>query len=145
MKRSALKTALFTPLRVAAVGTLLLAGCVYPEREVYSEPGGPVVETSAGIAVDVAPPAPLVEVQTVSPGPGYVWIGAGGRWATIDGIGTTVIGLARRITVRYGCLTNTLSTVANAPLCVGIGNKTCEVRPDAAKLCFAAPGITALS
>ena len=71
-------------LIAAAVSSLALAGCaVAPASNgyVYYEP------------VMVAPPPPRVEVITVAPYPGYVWIGGywgwnlgrhvwiGGRWA----------------------------------------------------------------
>ncbi|HWZ84594.1 MAG TPA: YXWGXW repeat-containing protein [Thermoanaerobaculia bacterium] len=32
------------------------------------------------IYVNIAPPAPRVEVQIAAPGPGYVWVGGYHRW-----------------------------------------------------------------
>jgi len=80
-----MKTNLWKSVVLASVAGLFVAGCdVYvrppADRVVVAEPGGVVV---AG-----APPAapPYVDVQTVSPGPDYVWIGGvwvwgGGGWA----------------------------------------------------------------
>ena len=48
-------------------GSLLLAApaCASPRGRVY---------------VRVGPPAPIVEVRAVSPGPGYVWVAGYHRW-----------------------------------------------------------------
>jgi WXXGXW repeat (2 copies) len=35
---------------------------------------------AARVYVSIAPPAPIVEVQTVAPSPGHVWIGGYHRW-----------------------------------------------------------------
>jgi len=58
--------------------SLLLSGCVYRERVVYSQPAA----GGSGTEVDVeeAPPAPLVEDMGVCPGPGFVWIGGFWGW-----------------------------------------------------------------
>jgi len=71
------KSALLKLLLLASAGSLLLAGCVYRERVVYREPGTEVVES--GVVVAEPPPAPVVEVETVAPGPGFIWID--GFWA----------------------------------------------------------------
>jgi len=72
---------------------MLLAGCVvapYPQRVVYSQPvpagqpapiGQPVPEES--VVVDVAPPAPYVEVVPAVPYVGAIWIG--GYWGWYGG------------------------------------------------------------
>jgi hypothetical protein len=44
-----------------------------------------VAPTPNEVVVDEDPPAPLIEVQTVAPGPDFVWVGGewvwgGGRW-----------------------------------------------------------------
>ena len=79
MRTKLLQLVLWAPL-----AGLVMSGCdVYvrppAERVVVAEPGGVVVAE--------APPAapPFVEVETVSPGPDYVWIGGvwmwgGNRW-----------------------------------------------------------------
>ena len=64
------------------------AGCVVAVRPapvgvIYTSPPGEVVVTEA-------PPAPLVEVVGVAPGPGYFWIGGyyhwyGSRWGWVAG------------------------------------------------------------
>jgi hypothetical protein len=71
-----LKSALLTSL-----GTVLLSGCVYHERTVYSEPAyGPAV-TQNEVVVATPPPAPIIEEQTfVAPGPGYIWISGAWVW-----------------------------------------------------------------
>jgi WXXGXW repeat (2 copies) len=85
---------LIAPLSAAA----LLSGCVvapYPARRaVYTQPvpayseAAPVYADDA--VVDVAPPAPYVEVRPVLPYAGAVWIGGywgwrGGRHAWVPG------------------------------------------------------------
>jgi hypothetical protein len=35
---------------------------------------------AARVYVSIAPPAPIVEVQTVAPGPGHVWVAGYHRW-----------------------------------------------------------------
>ena len=73
-----------------AAGALALSACVvapYPRQVAYGGPvygqpgyGGPVVEDGATIVVDVAPPAPYVEVVPVLPYPGALWIGGYWGW-----------------------------------------------------------------
>lgn len=72
-----------------SVAGLLATGCVYRERVAYREPGPPaaVVTTvpppavaSDEVVVTEAPPAPLYEVQTVAPGPGFVWVEGAWGW-----------------------------------------------------------------
>lgn len=77
---------------LAALSTLVLAGCVVREEYGYRRHGYVVRETvvapapvvvapapPAEVVVTEAPPAPQVEVVTVSPGPGFIWVG--GIWA----------------------------------------------------------------
>jgi hypothetical protein len=83
---------LILPLTAAA-----LSGCVlapYPARRVYAQPAPvyaqPVPEYADEAVVDVAPPAPYVEVVPALPYPGAVWIGGywgwrGGRHAWVPG------------------------------------------------------------
>jgi len=79
MKTKLLKLALLAPL-----AGLVVAGC-----DVYVRPPPAQVTVSAPdevVVVDAPPSAPpYVEVETVSPGPDYIWIGGawfwdGGRW-----------------------------------------------------------------
>jgi hypothetical protein len=70
---------------VAAVGFLPAAGCVVHEQPVYTTAPAPGVSVGAEVAVDAAPPAPMVDAVVAAPGPGFVWIGGawfwgGGRW-----------------------------------------------------------------
>ncbi len=65
------------------LGGLLVPGCGYHDRP----PATQVVVSAPGeLVVADAPPAPIVEVQPVCPGPDFVWIGGvwvwgpGGRW-----------------------------------------------------------------
>ena len=67
----------------AAFGT----GCVVAVRPA---PVATVYETPAEVEVETAPPAPLVEVVGVAPGPGFFWVGGyyhwyGGRWVWYRG------------------------------------------------------------
>jgi hypothetical protein len=64
-----------------AAGSLLISGCVVRERVVYQQPPPPATG-GAEVVVTEAPPAPIVEVVTVSPGPAFVWIG--GCWVWQD-------------------------------------------------------------
>ena len=66
-----------TVVLLASAGVLFLTGCVYRERTVYRQPGGPVV--SDEVVVAGPPPPPIVEEVTVAPAPGFIWIG--GCWA----------------------------------------------------------------
>jgi len=64
-------------------GTYLTSGCVVRERVVYHQPGSRVVATTAvgsEIIVTEAPPPPVSEVITVSPGPNFIWIGGSWVW-----------------------------------------------------------------
>lgn len=61
-----------------ALGSALVTGCVVHERVVYRE--APPAVVGQEVVVTEAAPAPLVETVTVSPGPGYVWIGGGWVW-----------------------------------------------------------------
>jgi hypothetical protein len=71
-----------------ALSALALSACIvapYPRQAAYyPEPSGPVA------VVDVAPPAPYVEVIPTIPFPGALWIGgywgwSGGRHAWVGG------------------------------------------------------------
>ena len=74
------------PLLVSLTAALLsaasLTACVvapYPRRVVYNEPAtGPYDQQT--VVVDVAPPAPYVEVVPVIPYPGAIWIGGYWGW-----------------------------------------------------------------
>ena len=79
-----MKSALLKSVVLASVAGLFAAGC-----DVYVRPpaGGVVVTAPVDVEVGGPPPTapPYVEVQTVSPGPDFVWIGGlwvwgGGRW-----------------------------------------------------------------
>ena len=82
-------------LLIAPLAAVLLSACVvapYPAyRGAYDRPvpaGGPYDDSVA--VVDVAPPAPYVEVIPAIPYPGAVWIGgywgwSGGRHAWVPG------------------------------------------------------------
>jgi len=76
-------TADFPGRRVALAASVLLAlalaGCVVaPYQPTYVDPA-----TGAVVVAPMAPPAPYAEVVTVSPGPGYFWIG--GYWSWVGG------------------------------------------------------------
>ena len=70
--------------------TMLLSACVvapYPRRVVYTEPvpaGGPVppvgYEQQPDVVVDLAPPAPYVEVVPAIPFAGAIWVGGYWGW-----------------------------------------------------------------
>jgi hypothetical protein len=86
-------------LIVAPLSAVLLSACVvapYPQRVVYSQPvpvGQPQyqpVPADSTVVVDVAPPAPYVEVVPVAPFVGGIWIGGywgwnGGRHVWVPG------------------------------------------------------------
>lgn len=63
----------------AALSALALSACVvapYPQQAgYYPEPGGPIA------VVDVAPPAPYVEMVPAIPFAGAVWIGGYWGWS----------------------------------------------------------------
>ena len=70
-------------LPVVLAGMILSSGCVYRERTVYREHGRHIVTTEtagAEVVVAEAPPAPMVETVTISPGPGFLWIGGNWVW-----------------------------------------------------------------
>ena len=60
-----------------AVGAVLVTGCV--QERVHDHPSA---ATGVGdeVVVAEAPPAPMVESITVSPGAGYVWIPGAWDW-----------------------------------------------------------------
>jgi len=64
---------------LVAIGSLLATSCVVRERDVIrtAPPAGVV---NGEIVVTAAPPAPMVETVTVSPGPAFVWIGGNWVW-----------------------------------------------------------------
>ena len=64
-------------------GAFLASGCVYHERVVYRQPNGQVVTTQTvgtEVVVTEAPPAPMVETITLSPGPNFVWVRGAWLW-----------------------------------------------------------------
>jgi hypothetical protein len=76
-------------LLIVSLSALLLSACVvapYPyaqRRVVYAEPvpaGGPAYDESS-VVVDVAPPAPYVEVVPALPYAGAIWIGGYWGWS----------------------------------------------------------------
>ena len=75
---------LFRTLLTVTASSLLLGGCVYRERVVYRQPVNGETETETEVAVDEAPPAPVVEEIGMAPAPGFIWIGGywgwNGRW-----------------------------------------------------------------
>ena len=67
-----------TKLLVVAMSAVMLSACVvspYPRRVVYSEP-----VPADSVIVDVAPPAPYVEVVPAIPFAGAVWLGGYWGW-----------------------------------------------------------------
>ena len=80
---------------------LAFAGCAYETpapvtttttvtREVTTT--GPA---TGEVLVTQAPPAPRVEVQTVAPGPGYVWTPGYWRWTGTDYVWTSGVWVVR--------------------------------------------------
>jgi hypothetical protein len=67
------------PIVLAAFGSVLVTGCVVRERVAYREPAA-TVDVGGEVYADSAPPPPIVETETVSPGVGFVWIGGGWIW-----------------------------------------------------------------
>jgi hypothetical protein len=66
-------------------GCLGVAGCVVHDQPFYTSAPAAGVVVGGEVVVTEPPPAPVVETITVSPGPGFVWIGGywgwgGGRW-----------------------------------------------------------------
>lgn len=86
-----------TRLLIVPFAAALLSACVvapYPHRAVYLQPvpagAQPVPYGGDDVVVDVAPPAPYVEVVPAIPFAGAVWVGGywgwrGGRHAWIGG------------------------------------------------------------
>lgn len=71
------------PLLIVSASAVLLSACVvapYPQRVVYSQPVPAGQPADAGVIVDVAPPAPYVEVVPAIPFPGAFWIGGYWGW-----------------------------------------------------------------
>lgn len=78
-----MKTGIYQSVILAVASTLLVSGCVV--RETRYRDGTVATTTSSEVVVESAPPAPIVEVETVSPGPEFVWVGGvwgwhGSRW-----------------------------------------------------------------
>jgi len=83
------------PLLIASMSAVMLSACVvapYPQRVVYSQPvpagqpyypEGQPVPVESTVVVDVAPPAPYVEVVPAIPFPDAIWIG--GYWGWYGG------------------------------------------------------------
>ena len=66
-------------LLIVSASAAMLSACVvapYPQRVVYAQP----VPVEESIVVDVAPPAPYVEVVPVMPYAGAIWIGGYWGW-----------------------------------------------------------------
>jgi hypothetical protein len=61
------------------VGSLMVSGCVVREPVVYRQ-APPPAAAGGVIVVTEAPPAPIVEPVTVSPGPAFMWIGGCWVW-----------------------------------------------------------------
>jgi hypothetical protein len=64
-------------------GAILASGCVYRERVVYRQQPAQIVTTQpigTEVTVTEAPPPPVVETITVSPGPAFIWVGGGWAW-----------------------------------------------------------------
>ncbi len=57
------------PVAFSSLAAAVLAGVL------YATPA-----SAARVYVSIAPPAPVVEVRAVAPGPGYFWIGGFHRW-----------------------------------------------------------------
>ena len=79
-------------LSIVSMSAITLSACVvapYPNRVVYSQPvpaaqAAPLGEgEQPGVVVDVAPPAPYVEVVPAMPFAGALWIG--GYWGWVGG------------------------------------------------------------
>lgn len=74
-------------LSLVALAAASLSACVvapHPRRVVYAEPiPAGVGYEQPGVVVDIAPPAPYVEVVPVIPYAGAVWIG--GYWGWYGG------------------------------------------------------------
>ena len=74
------------PLLVSLSAATLLSACVvapYPNRVVYAQPVPAGQAVDPDVVVDVAPPAPYVEVQPAMPYAGAIWIG--GYWGWYGG------------------------------------------------------------
>ena len=70
-------------LLIVSLSAALLSACViapYPRRAVYSEPAPSGAYDSQDVVVDMAPPAPYVEVVPIIPFPGAFWIGGYWGW-----------------------------------------------------------------
>jgi len=85
------KTRSFGRTLLVAGSALAIVGCVYRRDVVYEDSPPRTVVSSEVVIVEPPPmPAPVVEVVTVSPGPGYFWIDgcyewAGARWVWYRG------------------------------------------------------------
>lgn len=71
---------LFSLTLAVCAAALLTSGCVYRERVVYRQPppGAPAIDQE--VVVNEAPPPDVVETVTVSPGPGFIWVGGYWGW-----------------------------------------------------------------
>jgi hypothetical protein len=69
---------LMRSILLIAIGSILVSGCVVRERTVYRQ-APPPATVGTEVTVTEAPPPPIVETVTVSPGPAFIWIG--GVWA----------------------------------------------------------------
>jgi hypothetical protein len=67
-------------LKLIGVGLLFSACCLTPGVYARGIDVGINIGTPAVVYADTTPPAPIVEVQPVSPGPDYVWLGGSWVW-----------------------------------------------------------------
>jgi hypothetical protein len=76
------KLPLLKSILLIATGSLLVSGCVTRERVVYQQAPPPSQPLMPGqeVVVTEAPPPAIVETETISPGPNFVWIGGGYVW-----------------------------------------------------------------
>jgi hypothetical protein len=73
------KLSLLKSILLIATGSILVSGCVTRERVVYRQ-APPPATAGEEIVVTEAPPPMIVETETISPGPAYVWIGGAWVW-----------------------------------------------------------------
>jgi hypothetical protein len=64
---------------LATAGSLLLSGCVVRERTVYRTAPATYAPAPEQVVTE-APPPVIVETQTISPGPAFIWIGGAWVW-----------------------------------------------------------------
>lgn len=67
-----------TSVAAVAGAAMLVTGCVVHEHTVVPPPV--VLDSGAPVYVATPPPPPQVDAVTVSPGPGYIWVGGAWYW-----------------------------------------------------------------